>query len=305
MTEFLNNFDKNLLESSFNKEELTKAKEEWELFKEEKSNVKKTCICNHKILHVRYYLNKNNGNIICCGSVCCKKFNLDKKEMTNKTLEKIFKLKNPYNEYRQFTNIQEYLDYAKDELNIFMTKEIESSKYNNLIIMLENLFSVKKLYSLDIFDTFIDLIKEKIISLNPNYIESELREDINSLYPLLTKFKKLENDYRLKKPSIDLLKSIIEKITDHHVTNYCGYNTPPYQKKFDELINKIQLLKKQTGKSAFLEDFLINNNEKIKAKIESIRHQNFLYDKARYERAQEYKRRLETWKEKNPKRYYF
>jgi hypothetical protein len=256
-------------------------------------------------MKVEYYLNIKNGNIICCGSVCSKKFKLDKKEMTNKTLEKIFKLKKPYNEYKQFSNIGEYLDYAKDELIIFMSKEIESSKYNNLIIMLENLFNVKKLYSLDIFDSFIDLIKEKIIALNANYIESELREDMNSLYPLMNKFKKLENDYRLKKPSIDLFKSIIEKITDHHVTNYCGYNTPPYQKKFDELINKIQLLKKQTGKSAFLEEFLVSNHEKIKAKIESIRHQNFLYDKDRYERAQEYKRRLETWKEKNPKKYYF
>ena len=302
MREFLNNFDKNLLESSSNKEELSKAKEEWELFKEEKYNEKKTCICNHKIQHVRYYLNKNNGNIICCGSVCCKKFNLDKNEMTNKTLEKIFKLKNPYNEYMQFANIQEYLDYAKDELNIFMTKEIESYKFNNLIIMLEDIVSVKKSYSLNIFDTIIESLKAKIITLIPNYIESELNNDMNSLYPLLTKFKNLYINYGLQKPTVDLFKNIIEKIVDHHIVNYCGYNTPPFQQKFDELINKINFLKKKTGKSVFLEDFLISNNEKIKAKIENIRHQNFLYDKEKYERKQEYERRM---REKYPKKYYF
>ena len=302
MTEFLNNFDKNLLEASLNNEDLTEAKKEWKLFKEENSNIKKTCICKNKINKVRYYLNENNGNIICCGSVCCKKFNLDKNEMTNKTLEKIFKLKNPYNEYMQFANIQEYLDYAKDELNIFMTKEIESSKFNNLILMLENIVSVKKSYSLNIFDTIIESLKTKIITLIPDYIESELSNDINSLYPLLTKFKNLYSDYGLQKPHVDLFKSIIEKIVDNHIVNYCGYNTPPYQQKFNELINKIQLLKKQTGKSVFLEDFLVSNHAKIKAKIESIRHQNFLYDKEKYERKQEYERRM---REKYPKKYYF
>ena len=304
MTEFLNNFDKNLLESSFNKEELNKAKEEWELFKEEKSNEKKTCICNHKIQHVRYYLNKNNGNIICCGSVCCKKFNLDKNEITNKTLEKIFKLKNPYNEYRQFANIQEYLDYAKDELDSFIDKEIKISKFNNLILMLENIVNINKLYNLNIFDIHIESIKLKLIELASSYIEDELNKDIDSIFEIMGKFKKLSNDYQIKKPDIIIFKNCIEKIVDHNIINYSGYTTPPLQKKFDTIIEKIEKIEKnskKTDKSVFL-DFLINNNDKLKNKIQSIRDQNFAIDKAKYERKQEYERRM---REKYPKKYYF
>ena len=301
MTEFLNNFDKNLLESSFNKEELSKAKEEWELFKEEKSNEKKTCICNHKIQHVRYYLNKNNGNIICCGSVCCKKFNLDKNEMSNKTLEKIFKLKNPYNEYIQFANIQEYLDYAKDELDSFIDKEIKLSKFNNLIIILENIVNINKSYNLNIFDIHIESIKLKLIELSTSYIEDELNKDIASIFEIMGKFKKLSNDYQIKKPDIIIFKNCIEKIVEHNIINYSGYTTPPLQKKFDTIIEKIEKNMKKTDKSVFL-DFLINNNDKLKNKIQSIRDQNFAFDKAKYERKQEYERRM---REKYPKKYYF
>ena len=95
MTKFLNNFDENLFKSSLNKEDLIEAKKEWLNFREEKCIEKKTCICKHKIQNVRYYINKNNGNIICCGIVCCNKFNMEQREMDNKTLEKILKLKNP------------------------------------------------------------------------------------------------------------------------------------------------------------------------------------------------------------------
>ena len=44
MVEFLNNFDKNLLEASINKENLIDAKKEWQNFREEKCLEKKTCI---------------------------------------------------------------------------------------------------------------------------------------------------------------------------------------------------------------------------------------------------------------------
>jgi len=304
MTEFLRDFDKNLLEASFNKEELSKAKEEWEFFKEEKCDEKKTCICNHKIQHVKYFLNTTNGNIICCGSVCCKKFNLGKKEMTNKILEKIFKLKNPYNEYKQFSNIQEYLDYAKDELDAFIDKEIKLSKFNNLILMLENIMNINKSYNLNIFDIHIESIKLKLIELSQSYIEDELNEDIYSIFTIMNKFINLHKDYQIEKPDINIYMNCIEKIVDHNIINYSGYTTPPLQKKFDTIIEKIKNIeknRKQTDKSIFL-NFLINNNDKLKNKIQSIRDQNFAIDKANYERKKEYEKKM---REKYPKKYYF
>ena len=77
MTEFIDKkFDQNLLAASENNENLVKAKKEWSHFGDEKSSSKKTCICNHKITNVKYFLNLQNGNIICCGSKCCKNLNL-------------------------------------------------------------------------------------------------------------------------------------------------------------------------------------------------------------------------------------
>lgn len=298
----LSNFDRNLLEASLEKEDLIKAKEEWEVIRTEKSTEKKICICNHKILNVIYYINKYNGNIICCGSICTKKFNLEKKEISNKTLEKIFKLKKPYNEYKQFSNIQEYLDYAKDELNNLISKEIELSKFNNLINLLEDINNINKLNDLNFFNVHIESIKTKIVQLIPNYIESELRNDITSIFQVITKLSKLSNDYTIQKTDISIFKRIIEKIVDNHIVNYCGYNTPPYQKKFDEVINKIEYIKKNTGKTLLLKEFLVTMNDKLKAKIQSIRNQNEEYDRAKYERRKKYE---QTMRERYPKKYYF
>lgn len=297
----LSNFDRNLLEASLEKEDLKKAKAEWEVIRTEKSEIKKICICGHKILNVIYFINKYNGNIICCGSICTGKFNLEKKEISNKTLEKIFKLKKPYNEYKQFSNIQEYLDYAKDELNNLISKEIESSKFNNLINLLEDIDNINKLNDLNFFNVHIESIKSKIIELTPNYIETQFRTDINSFFEVTTKLTKLSNDYSIQKPNIVVLKNIIEKIVNHHVENYCGYNTPPYQKKFDELIIKYEYITKKKGKGVFL-DFFVSMNDKLKAKIQSIRDANFARDKAKYEAKQ---KRDAYLREKYPKKYYF
>lgn len=303
MAEFLNNFDKNLLEASLNKEDLIEAKKEWQCFREEKCIEKKTCICNHKIQNIRYYLNIRNGNIICCGTVCCNKFNLEQRAIDNKTLGKILKLKNPYNEYHQFTNIQEYLDYAKDELNSFMTKEIEStSNVDQLILLLDNINNIKKSYGLDIFNVYIEMIKQKLIEVIPSYIESELTRDIVSVFEIMQKLGKLSRDYQIPRADINIFKNCIQGIVDHNITHYSGYTTPKLQEKIDFIIKKIVAIKEKTRKSLILKDFFIEMNEKLKSKIKSIRDHNFAIDKAKYEAEQKRKQRIE---ENNSKKKYF
>lgn len=300
MVEFSNNFDKNLVEASNNKN-LIEAKKEWEFFKEEKCDEKKTCICNHKIKNVKYFLNTINGNIICCGTICCKKFNFDITIMSNKTLEKIFKLKSPYNEYKQFTNIQEYLDYAKNELVSFMIKEIQNSKFNNLIFLLENIVNINKNYELTIFDTYIDVIKIKIIELTPSYIEDELNKDLENILELMKKFGKLQIYYQIRRPDIKVFESIIGTIVDHNISNYSGYTTPPLQSKIDKVIKRLEKHEQQTLKKILIKDCLINNNNKLKAKIQSIRDYNFQCEKRKYEDKQ---KREENIRRKYPDRYY-
>lgn len=302
MVEFLNNFDKNLLEASINKENLIDAKKEWQNFREEKCFEKKTCICNHKIQNVRYFLNQYNGNIICCGTVCCTKFNLEQREIDNKTLSKILKLKYPYNEYHQFANIKEYLDYAKDELNSFIAKEIELSNFNNLILLLDNIDKINKSYGLDIFDIHIENIKIKIVELIPIYIESEINKDIISIFEIMQQLGKLSSNYQIPKTDINIFKNFIQKIIDHNITYYSGTITPKLQQKIDIIIKKIKIIKEKTGKSLILKDFFIEMNEKLKNKIQIIRDNNFALDKAKYEAQQKYRERIS---EKNSKKNYF
>ena len=300
MAEFLNNFDKNLLEASLNKEDLIEAKKEWQCFREEKCIEKKTCICNHKIQNIRYYLNIRNSNIICCGTVCCNKFNLEQRAIDDKTLGKILKLKTPYNEYHQFTNIKEYLDYAKDELNAFMTKEIELSNFSKLILLLENIDNINKTYELDIFNVHIETIKLRIIKVIPVYIESELTRNVVSVFEIMQKLGKLSCDYQIPRADINIFKNCIQGIVEHNITSYSGDTTPKLQEKIDFIIKKIDAIKEKTGKSLILKDFFIEMNEKLKSKIQSIRDHNFAIDKARYEAQQ--KRKME---ENNYKKKYF
>ena len=293
MAEFLNNFDKNLLEASLNKEDLPEAKKEWRLINKKKYLEKQRCICNHMIQNVIFLLNIQNGNIICCGTVCCNKFNLEQRPIDNETLGKILKLKNPYNEYRQFLTIQEYLDYAKDELNAFMAKEIELSlNVDQLILLVDNISNIKKTYELDIFNVHIETIKQKLINDIPQYIEFELTRDIESIFKIMKKLIRLYHDYQIPKVHINVFKNCVEKIVENNIEYYSGDTTPKFQKKIESKINQ----------SLILKDFFIEMNEKLKNKIQSIRDHNFAIDKARYEAEQKRKQKMA---EKDSKKKYF
>jgi hypothetical protein len=275
-------FNKKLVAVS-ESEDLNEAKKEWEFFVEEKSDEYKICICSTRIKIIKYFFNKINGNIICCGTTCCTKFNSDITEMSNKTLEKIFKLKSPYNEYKQFTNIEEYLDYAKDELESFMITEINNSNFNNLIILLENIININQNYGLTVFDSYIETIKIKIIELTPSYIEDELNKDFEIIIELMKKFGKfgkLYVDYQIKKPDIKVFEDCINKIVEHNIRNYSEYTTPHLQSKFDKVIEILEKFKHQTHKESLINDFLIESNNKLKAKIQRIRYYNFQYEKS-------------------------
>lgn len=288
MAEFLKNFDNNLLAASVNKEDLVEAKKEWQIICEKKYDEKQTCICNNKINNVRYCLNIYNGNIICCGAVCCNKFNSDKIEFHNKTFGKIVKLNN---EYHKFSTIQEYLDYAKDKLHEFMVKEIESSNFNKLILLLNDVNNINKSYKLDIF---IENIKVKLVQLIPLHIETEITNDVGSIFGTMKKLGALSRDYQIEKPDINIYKNCIQNIVDHITSTkgYSGHVTPKFQEKIDAIIKKIDLIKAQTGKTLILKDFFIEMNDKLKTKIQSIKDANFASDKAKWETQQKYKKRM-------------
>ena len=300
MTEFIDKkFDQNLLAASNNKENLVEAKKEWSHFGHEKSPQKKTCICNHKITNVKYFLNLQNGNIICCGSKCCKKFKfITTKDIDNHVLKEILTLKKPYGiDYKQFATIQEYLAYAKDELAQFMAKKIESAKFADLALMLENIVSIRTSFGVDTFNTHIDLIKVKIVELIPSYVEDEMTKNVYSIFEQITKLGKLSADYGVEKMSPEIFKTAISKIVDYYVSErgYSGDTTVPFQAKIDKILVKIEAIKRVYNKNMLLKDFFIEMNEKLKKKIQNIRDANFQREKEAWERRQ----KNSAWKHRN------
>jgi hypothetical protein len=118
----------------------------------------------------------------------------------------------------------------------------------------------------------------------------------------MCKLSKLFNDYQIEKPNIDVYKDCIKNIVDNSIRYYSGYTTPPLQEKFDKIINKIENVKQRTGKNFILKNFMIEMNEKLKEKIQSIRDQNFAYDKANWQRKKKY---IEYMRERFPNKTFY
>jgi len=267
------------------KPKLEDAKKEWEFFIHEKSEDYKPCLCGHPIKNVNFFLNKVNGNIICCGSTCCTKFEFPIIPMKNSILENILKLKKINTDTIKIENIKEYLEYAKNELILFLENKTKLSNFDNLILILKDLIHIKDKYSVDTFDESIDNIKNKLVELMPKYINIKINEDILFLEPLLVKLAKLVTEYKLniqKSKVIELTKETISLLVNHRIESYAGEQTGSLQNKISKIVISLKIL--------VLKDFLVEMETKLKNKIESIRAQNFAWEKDKYERRMKMKK---------------
>uniref|UniRef100_A0A6C0DA13 Uncharacterized protein n=1 Tax=viral metagenome TaxID=1070528 RepID=A0A6C0DA13_9ZZZZ len=279
-----NKFDIEIVAAS-TEPNLEDAKKQWEYIYNEKSESKKLCICGHQIKNVNYFLNTVNGNIICCGSTCCTKFEFPIIPMKNSILENIFKLKKIDTDTIKIENIKDYLEYAKNELLLFLENKTKLAKFDNLILILKDLILIKEKYSVDTFDEFIESIKNKLVELIPEYINFKINEDISLLEPLLVKLAKLVTEYKLniqKSKIIDLTKETIASLVKHRIDNYTGEQTCSLQTKISKIVISLKIL--------VLKDFLVGMETKLKNKIESIRVQNFAWEKEKYERRMKMKK---------------
>jgi len=276
-------FNDNLLKSSF-AQDVDVAKTEWEFFITEKCDEKKLCICQHRIKHVNYFFNKLNGNIICCGTTCCKKFNFEKIEMKNKVLHRILNLKKiSSDDFLAIRNIQDYLEYARVELTRYMTREINStSSEKSLIILYKNIFDINVNYNIHFFDEFLQLIANKLMPLVPAYIAQEVRtyfDNIETLKNRLETIDIIKNVVIEEKNLEQIIIDTVSKYLSDCVQYYDGHTVPPLRDKIQKLIDK-----KSPG---YLIPIFTVKIVEIDEKIDYVRHQNFLFDKARYEARQE------------------
>lgn len=287
-------FNDNLLKSSL-AQDVDVAKTEWEFFITEKCDEKKLCICQHRIKNVNYFFNKLNGNIICCGTTCCKKFNFEKIEMKNKVLHRILNLKKiSSDDFLAIRNIQDYLEYARVELTRYMTREINStSSEKSLIILYKNIFDIKVNYNIYFFEDFLQMIAEKLLPLIPAYIAREVRvyfDNIETLKDRLETIDIIKNLVIEEKNLEQIIIDVVAKYFSDCVKYYDGHTVPPLRDKIQKLINK-----KSPG---YLIPIFTVKIIEIDEKIDYVRHQNFLFDKARYEARQEKARWAEIREEK-------
>lgn len=292
-------FNDNIIKCSIS-ENIDEAKKEWGFIIEEKSDISRTCICQHKIKKVNFFFNKNNGSIICCGSVCCNKFNFEKNDITNKTLKQLFNLKNnKFCSYDNITNIKDYIENSKIQLINFLNDKIKSSNFEDLKEIFNDLQNIRLLYNIDFFDEFIISIKKNLSDKVPIYIEKKLYDNIYSLVIIVPEIQKIINDYSLEIflqnfNTIEFCKLTITKLVDGRIYNYSVDTTVPLRDKMKKMLTSPKLL--------YIQEFLNTEFTKLDDKINSIRAQNFARDKLAYERRIEREKRME---EKNYKKKYF
>jgi hypothetical protein len=149
-------FNTNLLKLSVS-DELDEAKKEWEFItKLTKHDSKNLCICQHKVKHINYFLNRKNQNTIICGSKCCKKFNFETEEVKNKKLLQLLIKNLTKDEYEQINNILMYSDNIKQQLVKIYQNEFEINKtdINKLKRLLEEIEELIDYYK---FECLLDL----------------------------------------------------------------------------------------------------------------------------------------------------
>lgn len=293
---FNKNFETNLLNASIC-QEIEGAKREWEFLKIEDSEEKKLCICQHKIKTVKYFFNKINGNIICCGSTCCRKFNFEKVVMNNKFLHKILTLKNLPSDL-QFQTIQQYLEYSKEELARYIIYEINiciSAK--SLIPLYENISIIYETYHLEFLKQFMDLIKEKVIPFIPEYIHSSIFKMGKNMFRELVLEPHFELVDNMKEklsiivPHIDIGQIIIQNVDDYitsSIKNYSGHFTLQLKNAVEQAI--------ELQTSILLLPLFVSRINDLTESIENIKRKNFAIEKMNYERRKEKERKMNSHK---------
>jgi len=230
-------FEENLLKTSI-ANEFEEAKKEWIIIdndiREEKDGL---CICQHKLKNVTYLYNVKNSNMIIVGTICLKKFNMDKNEKMNNNLYTEFlkyKCRNLLNnDYEKIEDINEYLKKIKEEFKEYLNKKINEYKENlnefnvldKIQLMQSMLFYIVKLRDEDEEDFLKDIYEnlnddmEKIALLTKDYVLPKLKEEV------LNSCENFEKIIERSKGKIDVkkLKKIYEAERERLYYKYFNY----------------------------------------------------------------------------------
>lgn len=194
-------FNTNLLKLSVS-DDIEEAKTEWEfitsLKKEDTNNL---CICQHKVKHINYFLNRQNQNTIICGSKCCKKIKFEAQEMKSKRLSQLLINNLRKGEYEQINNILIYSENVKQQLIKIFQNEYEINK--------NDINKLKKL--LEEIEELIDYYKFECLLVLKNSILETINEQQQQEQLIKEQQRKEEEKQRIERNKIEQQRKDEEK----------------------------------------------------------------------------------------------
>ena len=260
-------FNTNLLKAS-KSINLEDAKKEWKIIYEEKREENDgLCICQRKVKNIIYMYNIQTQNTIIVGTVCCKKFEMNKDKLSNTILYNLLKNNLIKGEYTNINNIITYCNSVKEQLIQHIQEEFETiiNNYNQSKNFWDNteyqenwnkisFSNDKKLKELSIN------INELIQQYNLDYLKDIYLNIKNKLNEMNEEIKKYEKSkiyyvrkyvknyipgagtdifgYQYRFISLENCNEYISKQSNINYTKYSGY----YLSQTENTILKIEIL---------------------------------------------------------------
>ena len=271
-------FNTNLLKAS-QSINLEDAKKEWKIIYEEKREENDgLCICQRKVKNIIYMYNIKTQNTIIVGTVCCKKFEMNKDKLSNTILYNLLKTNLIKGEYTNINNIVTYCNSVNEQLIQHIQEEFETiiNNYNqskeglnkNLTELLNIIIDLIQQYNLEYLQDIYIIIKNK---LNEN--ENKNWEEIKN--PIEIKNLKSGNYYirkYLRKnysfSSCNCFNSIKKLCSiDHPKDCYFQLCFQHKFSTFDDCMNMLSFLEKNIEYEKITKIEIILNNTIIKTII--------------------------------------
>jgi len=277
-------FEKNLLEVSYNNINIIEAKKEWlKIYIDNRIDVSGTCICQHNIKYKIYMYNIHNNNTIMVGSTCCKKFNFGNKILDNEILREIFSNNISRGEYTIINNILEYTNNIRDQLinlfreKILMTINLDKTQNYQKLLKIRNevnelIYEFKIPYLNEIIDEIDEKLRDQLINLFREKILMSINLNKTQNYRKLSKIRDEVNEL-IDEFKIPYLNEIIDEI-DEKINIPCRFcNKLMFLDENDKFHSKCRIKNKLEIRNK-LDTNCIYCNNKLSSEYEELEYLN-------------------------------
>jgi hypothetical protein len=172
------NFNQNLLHLSENTE-LELAKQEWVMIcREDRDEMDRLCICQHKIKKVTYMYNQNTCHVITVGSTCVDHFPLMEDKMKPDIFQQFMKEFLLKGEYGTIENIFDYSQIVQQQLVDHFEKKMQTENLHILETLCSELRDIISRHKLVHLQDILDQVETKLVRLRHEEIEKKKQREI-------------------------------------------------------------------------------------------------------------------------------